>query len=109
MEKMDALIRSNLKGLGAIETTQFYRGTIFVALDTIMGRIYEPSDEELLKLAVPFIKKTLELICIYIRLIPEMLVKFEEERIYSDLYLIDENVAITNCHQEFVEMLKTIF
>lgn len=109
MTKIDTCIENNLKGLGAIETTQFFRGTIFSALDNIMGRSYEPEDDELLELSVPFVKKCIELVCTYLKLVPTFLEKFDEARLCSDLYLIDENVSIALCYKEFIEMLKTVF
>lgn len=109
MKNIDLCIQNDLKKLGAMGTTQFYRGTVFTALDTIMGRTYEESDEELLEISVPFIKKVLELICTYLKLIPTMLKSFEEDTYCDDLYLIDENIAIARCHQEFIEMIKVIF
>ena len=108
-EKMDACIKSNLKGLGAIETTQFFRGDIFFGLDNLMGRAYEPEESDLFEFSIEFIKKCLELIATYLKLVPDMLSQFEEDQIEEDLYLVDENVAIAKCYPEFTEILKTIF
>jgi len=107
--KIDSLIDSNLKGLGAIGATQFFRGDVFVAVDNLMGRTYEPIENELFETAILLIKKTLDLINAYMKLVPSMLTQFTENTISEDLYLVDENIAIANCIQEFTEILKTIF
>lgn len=60
MRRMDACIETNLKGLGAFETTQFYRGTLFVALDLIMD--LDHVDETARLISIDFIKKCLDLI-----------------------------------------------
>lgn len=57
IEKVDICIQNNLKGLGAGETTQFYRGEVFVALDNILGRTYESTETELFEVGILFIKK----------------------------------------------------
>lgn len=109
IHKIDICIQNNLKGLGAHETTQFYRGELFCTLDHLMGRSYEASDEALYEVAIKFIKKCLELVATYLKLIPEMLVSLDEAEREPDLRLVDENVAIAACCTEFMEMLKTIY
>lgn len=109
MDKMDDCIKNNLKGLGAIETTQFYRGHIFSLLDHLMGKTYDGTGTETFEIAIKFIKKTIELIIAYIKRVPSMLQNFEDFKIEPDLYLIDEDISIAVCNSEFSEMLKTIF
>ena len=109
IEKIDICIKNNLKGLGAIETTQFYRGEIFSILDHLMGKTYDTNDQYFIELTVKYIKKVLELIIAYIKLVPDMLQQFEEYKIEQELYLVDENISIACCNTEFSEMLKTIF
>lgn len=109
IEKIDICIKNNLKGLGALESTQFYRGEIFSILDHLMGKTYDANDQESIELTVKFIKKVLELIVTYIKLVPDMLQQFEEYKIEQELYLVDENISIACCNTEFSEMLKTIF
>jgi hypothetical protein len=109
IEKIDICIKNNLKGLGAGETTQFYRGEVFVALDNILGRTYEPNETEMFEVGIQFIKKAIELVCTYLKLIPDMLVQLEEATLNDELFFIDENVAVALCHTEFTEILKTIF
>lgn len=109
IDKMDGLIKNYLKGLGAIETTQFYRGLIFIYLDHLLGKTYESNESEQLEVAIKFTKKVLELIATYLKILPSLLDKFNEAKREPDLYLVDENVAIALCYQEFTEMLKIIF
>lgn len=109
IEKIDICIKNNLKGLGAVDTTQFYRGDVFFALDNIFQRTYEPNEAELFEVGIEFVKKVLELIVTYLKLVPDMLVAFNEERQEPDLYIVDENIAVTKCLPEFTEILKTIF
>lgn len=109
MEKIDICIQNNLKGLGPIETTQFFRGDVFYALDEVMGRTYEPNEADYFENSIKFVKKILELIVHYLKLVPDMLKAFNEEKVSSDLYLVDENIAIIKCLPEFTETLKTIF
>ena len=88
IEKIDICIKNNLKGLGAIKTTQFYRGEIFSILDHLMGKTYDVNDQDSIELAVKYIKKVLELIIAYIKLVPDMLQQFEEYKIEQELYLV---------------------
>jgi hypothetical protein len=109
IEKMDICIKNNLKGLGALDTTQFYRGTVFTALDHLMGKTYEQNEADLFDVAIDFIKKSIELVTTYFRLVPDMLTQFAEAKRYHDLYLVDENIAVALCYREFTDMLRTIF
>lgn len=98
-----------MKGLGAIESTQFYRGEIFTTLDHLMGKSYEGTDSELFEVAVQFIKKIIELVTAYFKLVPDMVATFNEIKQEYDLYLVDENAAIASCYPEFIDMLKNVF
>lgn len=109
MDKIDTLIKNDLKGLGPTESTQFYRGLIFTTLDHLLGKTYESNESEQLEITINFTKKVLELVATYFKLIPNLLEKFSEAKREPDLFLIDENIAIALCYQEFVEMLRIIF
>jgi hypothetical protein len=95
IDKIDHCIANNLKGLGAQETTQFYRGELFIMLDHLMGKTFGGTEPETVELAVEFIKKILELVIAYLKLVPTMLKQFEEYKLFQDLYLVDEDIAIS--------------
>jgi hypothetical protein len=96
IEKIDICIKNNLKGLGALDTTQFYRGDVFVTLDHVMSMTFDAADSEFFETAIEYIKKSIELVCTYMRLIPDMLTQLNEAKIKPDLYLVDKNIAITH-------------
>lgn len=65
------VIKNNFSGLGAFETTQFLRGELYVAVDTVLTQEYE--SEEQVDQVIEFINVVLELVVAWLRKVPSLL------------------------------------
>lgn len=94
--------------MGAFETTQLLRGTIFVNLDFLMTT-YTYQDTEEIEIAKAYIKAVLRLIVKYFQLLPNLIEAFNQASIDPELFLVDENIAVALSYNELLYMLSNIF
>jgi hypothetical protein len=106
---------NDLKGLGAYETTQYFRGHLYILVDFLMGFEYQFEDD--VDKVISFLNLVIKLIIKWIQILPTLskqvtyhsLHKCDEAKVHNNLFFVDENHAILACGPEFMDILAKIF
>ena len=77
-------------------------------VDYLLSNNFSLESPETLEIVNRYFKVALKVICVYLKKIPSLLSSMEEAGKEPALYMIDENIALSQCYHEMMFTLSNL-
>ena len=102
-DTLQNLIDNDFGGVEAYQITQYLRGILFIQVDFLLGsNVYtEEEKDEVMK----FFKTVIRCCIAWLKKAPSLLQSQQDQRKDSDIYIVDEDLALLNSGSELMGLL----